>query len=74
MATILLKFGKPLSMLVACVACMICTGTLVPYINTIYIKKTGETSKTKAEKGSAIAFSIVMCIALVIYQVLKMVF
>ena len=68
------KFAKPISMLVACVACMICTGTLIPYINTIYIKKTGETNKTKAEKGSAIAFSIVMCIALAIYQVLKMMF
>ena len=67
-----LRFGKPLSMLVACVACMVCTGTLVPYINTIYIKKTGETNSTKAEKGSAIAFSIIMCIALVVYYVLNM--
>ena len=58
-------------MLVACVACMICTGTLGGYINDIYIKKSGETDKTKAEKGSAIAFSILMCIALVIYYILN---
>ena len=64
-----LKFGKPLSVLVAC---MVCTGTLVPYLNTIYIKKTGETSSTKAEKGTAIAFSVIICIALVVYQVLNM--
>ena len=68
----ILKFGKPISMLVACVACMVCTGTLVPYINTIYIKKTGETNSTKAEKGTAITFSVIMCIALIVYQVLKM--
>lgn len=66
-----LKFGKPLSMLVACVACMICTGTLGGYINDIYVKKTGENNKTKGEKGSAIAFSVIMCIALIVYQVLK---
>lgn len=66
-----LKFGKPLSMLVACVACMVCTGTLVPYINTVYIKKTGETKSTTAEKATAITFSIIMCIALIVYQVLK---
>ena len=66
-----IKFGKPLSMLVACVACMICTGTLVPYLNNIYIKKTGETNSTKAEKGTAIAFSVVMCCALIVYFVLK---
>jgi hypothetical protein len=59
-------------MLVACVACMVCTGTLVPYINTIYIKKTGETDSTKAEKGTSIAFVVIMCIALIVYQVLNM--
>ena len=67
-----LKFGKPLSMLVACVACMVCTGTLGGYINDIYIKKTGENDKTKAEKISAITFSAVMCCALIVYQILKM--
>jgi F0F1-type ATP synthase membrane subunit a len=67
-----LKFGKPLSMLVACVACMVCTGTLVPYINTVYIKKTGETKSTTAEKATAITFSVIMCIALIVYQILKM--
>ena len=67
-----LKFGKPLSMLVACVACMVCTGTLVPYVNTVYIKKTGETKSTTAEKATAITFSVIMCIALIVYQVLKM--
>jgi hypothetical protein len=66
-----LRFGKPLSMLVACVACMVCTGTLVPYLNTIYIKKTGETASTTAEKATAITFSIIMCIALMVYFVLK---
>jgi hypothetical protein len=65
-----LRLGKPLAMLVACVTCMICTGTLGGYINDIYVKKTGENDKTKAEKGSAIAFSIVMCIALMVYFVL----
>jgi len=65
-----LKFGKPLSMLVACVACMVCTGTLVPYVNTIYIKKTGETDSTKAEKISAITFSAIMCCALIVYKIL----
>jgi hypothetical protein len=65
-----LKFGKPISMLVACVACMVCTGTLIPYINTVYIKKTGETSSTTAEKASAITFSIIMCCALIVYKIL----
>jgi len=65
------KLAKPISMLVACVACMICTGTLGGYINDIYIKKTGENDKTKAEKGSAIAFSIIMCCALLVYNILK---
>ena len=67
-----LKFGKPISMLVACVACMVCTGTLVPYINTVYIEKTGETKSTTAEKATAITFSVIMCIALIVYQILKM--
>ena len=69
----ILRLGKPLSMLVACVACMICTGTLGGYINDIYIKKTGENDKTKAEKGSAIAFSIVLCIAFTVYSMLSMI-
>ena len=67
-----LKFGKPLSMLVACVACMVCTGTLGGYINDIYINKTGETKSTTAEKATAITFSVIMCIALIVYQILKM--
>ena len=51
---------------------MVCTGTLGGYINDIYIKKTGETKSTTAEKATAITFSVIMCIALIVYQILKM--
>jgi len=52
----------------ACVACMVGTGTLIPYLNTVYIKKKGESKSTKAEKATAITFFIIMFILLVIYK------
>lgn len=70
---LILKLGKPLAMLAVCVACMICTGTLGGYINDIYIKKTGENGKTQAEKGSAITFAVVMCIALMVYYAFSLI-
>lgn len=74
MAMFIAKFGGLISGLVACVACLICTGTGGGYVKDKYVDKSTDTKKMDGEYGSAIAFCVVFVIASLIHMVLKKVF
>jgi hypothetical protein len=63
MATILLKFGPLIAGAVACVACMICTGTAYGWGKDVMNKST-DTKKIANEKNSTIAFCVIMIVFL----------
>ena len=71
MATLMLKFGPYIAALVACVACMICTGTGYGWGKDVMNKST-DTKKIANEKNSTIAFCVIMVVFLGIYKGMKM--
>lgn len=71
MATILLKFGPLIAGLVACVACMICTGTAYGWGKDV-MNKSSDTKKIANEKNSTIAFCVIMVVFIGIYKAMKM--
>ena len=74
MAMFIAKFGSLIAAAVACVTCLIFTGTAGGYVNDKYIAKSTDTKKMDAEYGSAIAFGVVFAIASLIHIVLKKIF
>ena len=74
MAMFIAKFGGLIAAAVACVACLICTGTGGGYLKDKYIDKSTDNKKMDAEYGSAIAFCVVFAIASFIHFVLKKIF
>jgi len=73
MATIMLKFGPYIAGLVACVACMICTGTGYGWGNDVMNKST-DSKKIANEKNSTIAFCVIMMVFLGIAWAMKKLF
>jgi hypothetical protein len=65
MASFMIKFGPYVAALVACVACMICTGTGYGWGKDVMNKSTDST-KIANEKNSTIAFCVIMMVFLLI--------
>lgn len=74
MATFIPRFGGLIAGAVACVACLICTGTGGGYIKDKYLDKSTDNKKMDAEYVSAITFCVIFAIAFFIHTVLKKIF
>lgn len=57
----LFKFGAQITLVCACMSCLAFSYNIGMYINNIYVKKTGETDTTKAEKYMAMIFCCLTC-------------
>lgn len=66
----LLKVVPPL---VACVACLICTGTGYGWGKDVMEKST-DTKKIENERNSTIAFCVIMMVALIVSWVMSQIF
>jgi len=69
----IIKFGSIIAALVACVSCMICSGTGIGFIRD-KINESDNEKKMKSEKASTIAFCAIMVVAWIVHKVLKMLF
>jgi hypothetical protein len=67
----LFKFAVPITAACAGIACIACSVNLGMYVNNIYIKKTGKTKTTDAEKYMTMVFCCIMVWELIGHFIFK---